>query len=94
MHLQVQKGTYFPWLQFFFECGQLDETADRNNNGVIDSIEDVLDLIEDLKGIGYPDKSIRYLELEDGRHDVETWARAFPEFLRWGWGTGASKSVK
>lgn len=86
MHLQVQKGTCYPWLRFFFECGQLDETADRNNNGIIDAIEDVTDLIGDLKGIGYTDESIRYLELPDGRHDVPTWARAFPEFLKWGWG--------
>lgn len=86
MHLQVQKGSYKPGLKFFFECGRLDETADRNNNGIIDSIEDTTDLIEDLKGIGYTDKQIAYLELEDGRHDMETWGRAFPTFLKWGWG--------
>jgi enterochelin esterase-like enzyme len=87
MHLQVQKGSCSPWLQFFFQCGQLDETADRNNNGIIDSIEDAGDLIEDLRALGYKDEQIRYLELEDGGHNVETWARAFPEFLRWGWGS-------
>ena len=27
-----------------------------------------------------------YLELEDGTHDVATWAKAFPVFLEWGWG--------
>ena len=32
------------------------------------------------------DESIHYLELEDGHHDVYTWGRAFPEFLKWGWG--------
>lgn len=86
MHLQVQKGRHFPWLKFFFECGLLDETADRNNNGVIDSVDDVRDLIEDLKAIGYTDEQIYSLELEDGEHNIETWARAFPEFLQWGWG--------
>jgi enterochelin esterase-like enzyme len=86
MHLQVQKGRHFDWLKFFFECGQLDETEDRNNNGVIDSIDDVRELIEDMKGVGYKDDQIYYLELEDGEHNVETWARAFPIFLRWGWG--------
>jgi enterochelin esterase-like enzyme len=88
MHLQVQKGRHFPWLKFFFECGQLDETEDRNNNGVIDSIDDVRDLVEDMKAIGYTDEQIHYMELEDGEHNVETWARAFPEFLKWGWGRG------
>ena len=38
-----------PWLKFFFECGALDETKDRNNNGIIDSIDDTLDLIDELK---------------------------------------------
>ncbi|MDQ6812399.1 MAG: alpha/beta hydrolase-fold protein [Bacteroidota bacterium] len=86
MHLQVQKGRCFPWLQFFFECGLLDETADRNNNGIIDSIEDTTDLINDLKAIGYTDEHIHYLELEDGEHNIATWARSFPAFLKWGWG--------
>lgn len=86
MHQQIKKGKYQPWLQFFFECGALDEIADRNKNGIIDSIDDTLDLIEELHKKGYSENSIRYLELEDGKHDVETWARAFPEFLEWGWG--------
>jgi len=85
MHRQVQEGVYKQGLQFFFECGRLDETADRNNNGIIDSIEDTRDLIEDLKALGYTGQHIEYLELEDGRHNVETWARSFPAFLKWGW---------
>ena len=87
MHLQVRKGNFHPWLQFFFECGKLDETADRNENGVIDSIDDTLDLIIELKAKGFTDEHIHYLELEDGKHDVPTWGRAFPEFLKWGWGS-------
>lgn len=94
MHLQVQKGAYSPGLKFFFECGCLDETADRNNNGIIDSIEDTTDLIEDLKEIGYGEEQIQYLELEDGEHNIETWARALPEFLRWGWGRREVSSQK
>lgn len=86
MHMQVEKGSYHPWLKFFFECGQFDESADRNNNGVIDSIDDTLELIEMLQGIGYESDDIFFLELEDGRHDVPTWAKAFPDFLKWGWG--------
>jgi enterochelin esterase-like enzyme len=86
MHQQVKKGTYCPWLKFFFEVGTLDETADRNNNGIIDAIDDTISLIADLKAKGYTDEDIKYVELKDGRHDVPTWARAFPEFLKWGWG--------
>ncbi len=86
MHLQVQKGSHRPGLKFFFQTGLLDETADRNNNGIIDSIEDATELIELLLEKGYSHKHIKYLELEDGRHDVHTWSRALPEFLKWGWG--------
>jgi enterochelin esterase-like enzyme len=73
-------------LRYFFQCGGLDEKMDRNNNGVIDSIDDTLDLIEELKKKGVDDKqAISYLEIPDGRHDVDTWARAMPAFLQWGW---------
>lgn len=85
MHLQIREGGYYPWLKFFFETGTQDETADRNNNGVIDAIDDTLSLIDELEKKGYDrEKDIRYLELSDGKHDVPTWGRAFPEFLTWG----------
>ncbi len=87
MHRQVQEGNYADWLKFFFEVGTLDETADRNNNGIIDAIDDTLGLVDELVKKGYDkDRDIFYLELQDGRHDVPTWARSFPTFLKWGWG--------
>ncbi len=85
MHLQILNGKFYPWMKFFFECGALDETADRNNNGVIDSIDDTLDLIVELRAKGYTDQHIKYLELQDGTHDITTWSKAFPDFLKWGW---------
>ncbi len=89
MHRQIREGGYYPWLQFYFEVGTLDEVADRNNNGVIDSIDDTLSLIDELEKKGYArGKDIRFVELKDGKHDVPTWAVAFPEFLKWGFGTG------
>jgi enterochelin esterase-like enzyme len=88
MQHQIRNGAYYPWLKFFFETGTRDETADRNNNGIIDSIDDTLSLIEELIKKGYDaEKDICYLELKDGKHDVATWGRSFPEFLRWGWGS-------
>jgi enterochelin esterase-like enzyme len=87
MHREVRDGGYYPWLKFFFECGTEDEREDRNGNGVIDSIDDTKDLIQELEMKGYkPGRDMRYLEIEGGRHDVATWARAMPEFLLWGWG--------
>jgi enterochelin esterase-like enzyme len=90
MHKQIRQGKYVPGLRFFFQCGNMDETMDRNNNGIIDSIEDTLDLIKELETKGYAmSKDIHYLEMTDGRHDIETWARAMPEFLKWGFGVGS-----
>ncbi len=83
---QIRQGKYHAWLKFFFECGTLDEDKDRNKNGVIDSIDDTLDLIKELKAKGYPDENICYLLLEDGKHDVATWGKAMPYFLKWAFG--------
>ncbi len=90
MHLQIRKGTFNPWLKFFIQCGALDESADRNNNGVIDAIDDSLDLIVELKAKGYTDEHIQYVELPDGKHDIDTWKRILPNFLKWGWGSETS----
>jgi enterochelin esterase-like enzyme len=87
MHQQIRTGTYDSRLRFYFECGGAEEEDDRNGNGIIDSIDDTLDLIRELAGKGYhPDTNIHYLQLDDGKHDLATWARAMPSFLRWGWG--------
>jgi len=87
MERQVREGDYYPWLRFFFECGTEDEYEDRNHNGIIDSIDDTHDLIAELIAKGYDSKTdIHYREIEGGRHEVATWARVMPEFLRWGWG--------
>lgn len=69
--------------RFWFQCGTLDEEDDRNGNGVIDSIDDTLDLIRVLKTKGVGDAQIRYLEMEGGRHEPMTWGAAMPDFLRW-----------
>lgn len=83
MHLQVRTGIGFPWLKFFIQCGALDESADRNNNDIIDSIDDALDLVKELKAKGYTDDHIKFLLLDDGSHDIDSWAKAVPEFLVW-----------
>lgn len=87
MHQLVRKGKHHPGLKFYFTTGSLDETADRNNNGIIDSIDDTMDLIRELEAQGYNSGvDIEYLNFDDGRHDIPTWCRAFPGFLKWGWG--------
>ena len=73
--------------RYWFQCGTLDETDDRNGNGIIDSIDDTLHLIEALRRHGLPESSIRYLEIAGGRHEPPTWGEAMPDFLRWALGT-------
>jgi enterochelin esterase-like enzyme len=86
MHLQIKEGVFHPGLKFYLTTGSQDETADRNNNGIIDSIDDTLALIAELEKKGYDSEiDIKYINYEDGRHDVATWARAMPAFLLWGW---------
>jgi enterochelin esterase-like enzyme len=87
MHAKIREGSYRPGLRFYFTTGSLDETADRNHNGIIDSIDDTLALVEELKKLGYnTDYDIHYLNYSDGKHDIATWGRAMPQFLLWGWG--------
>jgi hypothetical protein len=86
MHLKIREGKFSEGLKFFFTTGSLDETADRNNNGIIDSIDDTLELMDELEKKGYDkEKDIKYINFADGKHDVETWGRAMPLFLLWGW---------
>jgi iron(III)-enterobactin esterase len=86
MHFKIREGEYYPGLRFYFTTGSQDETADRNNNGIIDSIDDTLALIDELQKHGYNTVyDIRYLNYEDGKHDVATWGKAMPAFLLWGW---------
>ena len=87
IHQRIADGEFQKGLKFYFTTGSLDETVDRNKNGVIDSIDDTLALIEVLTSLGYdPDKDIHYVNYEDGRHDIPTWGRAMPAFLLWAFG--------
>jgi enterochelin esterase-like enzyme len=92
MHDLVRKGNYSRKLKFWFEVGTDDETSDRNNNGIIDAIDDTLDLIEELTRKGYRyDRTggptdIRYVEVAGGKHDQDTWSRVMPDFLTWAFG--------
>lgn len=84
MHKMIRSTDSKSNQRFWFQCGTQDELSDRNNNGIIDSIEDTLDIITELENIGFVrDKDVTYVEVENGRHDEATWASIFPEFLDW-----------
>jgi enterochelin esterase-like enzyme len=84
MHAKLRTKRFTAGQRFFLQTGQLDEKADRNKNGIIDSIDDTLGIIIELKKLGFEDgKEIRYEELPDGSHDIKTWSRVMPVFLDW-----------
>lgn len=84
MHKVVRESTKRNGLKFWFQAGTLDETADRNNNGIIDAIDDILDLMAELEKLGYKNhEDMYFLQVEGGTHDFHTWSAVFPEFLKW-----------
>jgi enterochelin esterase-like enzyme len=88
VHRTVRKSEGRPRLQVWLEAGRRDETADRDQNGVIDAIQDTRELIDALVARGLREgEDIQYLEV-DGGHDLETWSRAMPRFLQWAFGSG------
>jgi enterochelin esterase-like enzyme len=87
MHKVIRETTGKPDLQFWLQTGTKDETADRNKNGIIDSIDDTVDIIKELEAKGYQRPSdIQYLEMVGGTHSTATWAYAMPKFLLWAFG--------
>jgi len=87
MHSTIRETAAKPDLKFWLQTGTKDETADRNKNGIIDSIDDTIDLIKELEAKGYTRPAdIQYLEVVGGAHNVPTWAEALPKFLVWAFG--------
>lgn len=95
LHNTVQSGRKREGMRFWLQTGTKDETADRNNNGIIDSIDDTRDLIFALKDVGYryDNKEMKYVEVEDGVHHPKTWAVVLPDFLVWAFGAPRSRKV-
>lgn len=84
IHNIIKSGTYKKDMTFWFEAGTHDENSDRNNNGIIDAIDDTLDLIHELEQKGYHKNSdIIYEEVQGGEHNHHTWANVLPTFLIW-----------
>lgn len=83
MHRLIRESEKREGLKFWLQTGTWDEKGDRNKNGVIDSIDDTLDLIKELKSIGYTDEDIVYEEVRRGHHNFQTWSKVFPNFLNW-----------
>lgn len=84
MHRQIRDAERRASLNFWFQCGTWDEYDDRDGDGVIDSIQDTLECIAELERKGYAwGRDIRYVEMKEGMHNPETWAKVLPDFLVW-----------
>ncbi|SDF35614.1 Enterochelin esterase [Mucilaginibacter pineti] len=87
MHSVIKNTKDKPNLKFWLQTGTKDETTDRNKNGIIDAIDDTIDLIKELENKGYTRPAdIQYLEVVGGTHDPATWGRAMGKFLVWAFG--------
>lgn len=83
MHRRVQDTPGHPPLRMWFETGRQDEHADRDQDGVIDAIQDTEELVATLEKKGYRrGLDVVHLTIE-GRHDLPTWKRILPEWLAW-----------
>lgn len=84
LHTQVSNADQLPPVRYWFQAGTEDEQSDRNQNGIIDAIDDTLQLMKLLRKKGQAENDIHYHEVPNGRHDPATWSEALPHFLRWG----------
>ncbi|MEM6771462.1 MAG: alpha/beta hydrolase-fold protein, partial [Bacteroidota bacterium] len=84
VHDYVRKAKKAPNVRFWFMAGTEDETDDRNNNGIIDAIDDTLQLMALLADKGKKEgEDFTYVEVEGGKHEPETWGEVVMDFLRW-----------
>ncbi|MEL6141811.1 MAG: alpha/beta hydrolase-fold protein, partial [Bacteroidota bacterium] len=84
VHNYVVKEAVSENFRAWFMAGTEDEHNDRNHNGIIDAIDDTLDLhyILTKKGMANEHR-LSYLEVPGGQHNPDTWARVMGEFLQW-----------
>lgn len=88
-HQLIRETAVKPGLKFWLMTGTEDEKVDRNQNYIIDSIDDTVDVIKELVGKGYkrPDE-VFYYEMVGGEHNVASWAKVLPAFLLWAFPRG------
>jgi iron(III)-enterobactin esterase len=84
MHRRVRDTDSPGQLRLWFEAGTLDEKEDRDNNGVIDAIQDTTELMDELELKGFRrGLDMIYTQVEGGEHNQRTWGFILPYFLRW-----------
>ncbi|MEO8364903.1 MAG: alpha/beta hydrolase-fold protein [Pseudoxanthomonas sp.] len=93
----VEAGPRRAGLRFWFAVGTAEETDDRDGDGVIDAVDDTLDLARALARQGYSanledawcrsrHEQVVFHLLPNGQHNQASWARMLPLFLQWAYG--------
>lgn len=79
---KISKSASLEDFRCYLMAGTNDERNDRNENGIIDAVDDTLDLFDLLSiKINKPAKNLLLSIVEGGKHDPATWSLQFPEFL-------------
>ncbi|WPU97684.1 alpha/beta hydrolase-fold protein [Mucilaginibacter sp. cycad4] len=87
MHQVIRETKNKPAISAWLQTGTRDETSDRNKNGIIDAIDDTIDLIREMEANGFKrPEEIQYVEVVGGTHDTATWGKAMAKFLVWAFG--------
>jgi len=81
---KIRSSRKKPHLKYWFYAGGNEERADRDNDGIIDVVDDTKDLVELIKkkNVSSP-QDIIYTELKNGEHDYDSWSHVFPQFILW-----------
>jgi enterochelin esterase-like enzyme len=83
MHARVRETEPRPRIRAWLETARMDENSDRDGDGVIDSIQDTEELVNELVRRGFR-RGVDVVHLTvEGKHDLATWKRLLPEFLVW-----------
>lgn len=73
MHQRIKALPCHPALKVWLQTGTLDETNDRDEDGIIDSIHDSWDIYTALQEKGLSLSRLHYLEVVKGEHTQATW---------------------
>lgn len=83
LHNRVRGLSGAPTGRFWFSAGDREEEDDRDGDGVIDAVDDTLDLIGELKAKGVPDERLFWQFIPGGNHSETTWADWLEPMFLW-----------
>lgn len=76
-----------PSTQYWFYAGAQEENSDRDKDGITDVVDDTQDMRAALISKGLVNAGNCPLVIDpQGKHDIPSWSKHFPEFLIWAFG--------